>query len=56
MLRAALARMAGVFTRHRADDDFRDELEAHLQMETDENIRRGTPCSQRSAITRNAST
>ena len=42
-LRAALARIAGVFTGHRADDDLRDELQAHLDMETAENIRRGMP-------------
>jgi hypothetical protein len=40
-LRAALARLAGVFTGHRADDDLRSELQAHLDMETAENIRRG---------------
>ena len=40
-LRAALARIAGVFTGRRADDDLRDELQAHLEMETAENIRRG---------------
>jgi predicted permease len=40
-LRALLARIAGVFTKHQADDDLRDELQAHLEMETAENIRRG---------------
>jgi putative ABC transport system permease protein len=40
-LRAALARIVGVFTGQRADDDLRAELEAHLEMETAENIRRG---------------
>ncbi len=40
-LRAALARLVGVFTGHRADDDLREELQAHLEMETAENIRRG---------------
>ena len=40
-IRAALARIAGVFTGHRADDDLREELQAHLDMETAENIRRG---------------
>ena len=40
-LRAALARIAGFFTGHRADDDLRDELQSHLDMETAENIRRG---------------
>jgi predicted permease len=40
-LRAALARLAGLFTGHRADDDLREELQSHLAMETAENIRRG---------------
>jgi len=40
-LRTALARIAGVFTDRRADDDLREELQAHLDMETAENIRRG---------------
>src|ERR1700759_1039902 len=40
-LRAALARIAGVFTGHREDDDLREELEAHLEMETAEYVRRG---------------
>ena len=40
-LRALLARLAGVFTGRRGDDDLRAELESHLEMETAENIRRG---------------
>jgi putative ABC transport system permease protein len=40
-IRAAVARLTGVFTGHRADDDLREELQAHLEMETAENIRRG---------------
>jgi predicted permease len=40
-LRTALARITGVFTKDRADDDLRDELQAHLEMEIAENIRRG---------------
>jgi predicted permease len=40
-LRAALARIAGVFTGPRADAELRDELHAHLDLETAENIRRG---------------
>jgi predicted permease len=40
-LRAALARIAGMFTGPQADDDLRDELQAHLEMEIAENIRRG---------------
>ncbi len=41
VLRSALARIVGFFTGHRADDDLREELQAHLDMETAENIRRG---------------
>lgn len=40
-LRAALARLAGFFTGHRADDDPRDELLAHVDMQTAEHIRHG---------------
>ena len=40
-LRAALARIAGFFTKDRADDDLREELQAHIDMVTAENIRRG---------------
>jgi hypothetical protein len=40
-VRVAFARIAGLFTRHQADDDLRAELESHLEMETAENIRRG---------------
>jgi putative ABC transport system permease protein len=40
-VRAALARIVGFFTGHRADDDLREELAAHLEMETAENVRRG---------------
>jgi predicted permease len=40
-IRSAFARIAGLFTGRRVDDDLRDELEAHLEMETAENIRRG---------------
>jgi predicted permease len=41
--RAALARLAGMFTGPRADDDLRAELESHLEMETAEHVRRGLP-------------
>ena len=40
-IRSALARIAGMFTGPRADDDLRDEMQAHLDMETAEFIRRG---------------
>jgi predicted permease len=40
-LRAVFARIAGLFAGRRADDELRDELESHLEMETAENVRRG---------------
>jgi predicted permease len=40
-LRAALARIAGFFTGHRGDADLREELQAHLDLETAEYVRRG---------------
>src|SRR5262245_40310457 len=40
-IRSALARITGIFTRFRRDADLRDELQSHLDMETEENIRRG---------------
>jgi predicted permease len=40
-LRAAFARVGGLFATTRADDDLREELRAHLEMEIAENIRRG---------------
>jgi putative ABC transport system permease protein len=40
-IRAALARLAGFFTKDRADDELKEELQAHLDMETAEYIRRG---------------
>lgn len=40
-LRAALARLAGFFRRGRGDDDLRDEMQAHLDMEIAEYVRRG---------------
>ena len=42
-VRIALARIIGFFTGHREDPDLRDELQAHLEMETAEFIRRGMP-------------
>jgi putative ABC transport system permease protein len=40
-MRGAVARLAGVFTKYTNDDDMRAELQAHVEMETTENIRRG---------------
>ena len=40
-IRTALARVGGVFTGPRMDDDLRDELQSHVDMETAEYIRRG---------------
>ena len=42
-LRAALARIAGAFRTPDADDDMRAEMEAHLEMDVAENVRRGMP-------------
>lgn len=42
-IRAALARIAGVFTGPRADDELREELLSHIEMHTAENVRRGMP-------------
>ncbi|MGH7677587.1 MAG: ABC transporter permease, partial [Gemmatimonadaceae bacterium] len=42
-VRSALARLAGAFSGGRADGDLREELAMHVEMETDENIRRGMP-------------
>ena len=39
--RALMARLAGLFANQHSDDDLRDELESHVEMETAENIRRG---------------
>src|SRR5262245_50000825 len=40
-IKLVLARLRGLFAGSSADDDLRAELEAHLEMEIDENIRRG---------------
>ena len=40
-VRAALARIVGMLTKHRGDEELREELESHLEMETAEYIRRG---------------
>ena len=47
-IRALLARLAGMFTKNRADDDLKEELQSHLDMETAEYVRRGmTPAEAR---------
>ena len=40
-LRGAFARITGIFTRDRQDDELRAELQSHIEMETAEYIRRG---------------
>ena len=40
-VRSLLARMTGLFTKDATDDDLRAEMEAHLEMEIAENVRRG---------------
>jgi predicted permease len=47
-IRAALARVTGLVGKRRADDDLREEFEAHLEMEIAEYVRRGmTPAEAR---------
>ena len=38
-----LARVGGLFTGRSADDDLRAEMQVHLEMEIEENLRRGMP-------------
>jgi putative ABC transport system permease protein len=45
-LRAALARIRGFLHAERADDELRDELQSHLEMEIAENVRRGMSSEQ----------
>ena len=45
-LRVMLARISGLFTRHQGDGALHEELQAHLDMETAENIRRGMTPSE----------
>ncbi|HKQ87295.1 MAG TPA: permease prefix domain 1-containing protein, partial [Candidatus Acidoferrales bacterium] len=40
-LRAVASRIRGLFTMRKLDDDFAEELQSHLVMLTEENIRRG---------------
>jgi predicted permease len=40
-LRVAASRIRGIFTRRRIDEDFRQELDSHLALLAEENIRRG---------------
>jgi putative ABC transport system permease protein len=40
-LRAMLARIAGLFAGRRADEDLRDEMASHVEMQTAEHVRRG---------------
>jgi predicted permease len=40
-IRAALARIAGIFGKNTAEDDLRDEMQTHLDMAIAENVRRG---------------
>ena len=42
-LRVLASRIRGFFARHRLDEDFQRELASHLDMLTEENIRRGLP-------------
>jgi macrolide transport system ATP-binding/permease protein len=50
--RAWLVRLMGVFGRNRGDEDFAAEVEAHLQLHVDDNIRAGMspPDARRAAL------
>jgi macrolide transport system ATP-binding/permease protein len=53
MLRVLMSRIAGLFTSGRADHEFDEEIEAHLAMLTEDNVRRGmTPEEARTAARR----
>lgn len=41
IFRVTLARIVGVFNGHRDDDDLRDEMQSHIEMQTAEYVRRG---------------
>ncbi len=43
MLRRTWNRLVGCFTGHRHDSELAEEFESHLQMLTDENVRKGMP-------------
>jgi macrolide transport system ATP-binding/permease protein len=40
-LRAALTRLLGICSRHRREDEFATEIETHVQMQIDDNVRSG---------------
>jgi len=40
-LRAKLARFAGIFSKNRREDDFAAEIDAHVQMQIEDNLRAG---------------
>lgn len=42
-LKILAARMRGMFSRRREDEEFSDEIREHLDMLTEENVRRGMP-------------
>ena len=46
VLRAAWIRLRGSFGRGRSDEDFSNELESHLQMHIDDNLRAGMPLAE----------
>jgi len=45
-LRAGLARLAGILPSERRERDLEDELEGHLQMHMDDNVRSGMPAEE----------
>ncbi|HXT86282.1 MAG TPA: permease prefix domain 1-containing protein, partial [Verrucomicrobiae bacterium] len=45
-VRGLAMRFAGMFRRGRRDDDFAAEMDAHLQMHIEDNVRRGMSASE----------
>jgi macrolide transport system ATP-binding/permease protein len=46
VLRAWLVRLAGMFSRKQSESEFADELDSHLQMHIDDNLRAGMTAKQ----------
>jgi hypothetical protein len=46
VLRAWLVRLAGMFSRKQSESEFADELDGHLQMHIDDNLRAGMTATQ----------
>ena len=45
-IRAWILRLAGLFARNRRDRELTEEIQSHLQMQIDDNLRRGLPAAE----------